>query len=153
MYALAIKVIKNQDLIKRITQEVSFTEHFNSHLIEVLIGDLIFGQKLFQKYRRIKEVGFVMERTKQIFELYKSSKNIYFLLFIYCCILSVGDDFKKPNDDKPLVRYFRVNLLKTSVDDLIVKFEESGSLRLKKYSKNKISFKEYVLFIYLFLLL
>lgn len=46
-------------------------------MIEILLGDLLFGQKRFKEYRKILEIEFVLENEKKIFELYNSRKSCY----------------------------------------------------------------------------
>lgn len=72
MYALAIKVIKNEVLIKKIVAQFALPEKVNMQLVEVLIADLVFGQKLFQKYRRTGEVLFVIENQQKILDFFKT---------------------------------------------------------------------------------
>ena len=67
-------MIQNQDIIKKIVEEIPPPEPMNHFLVEVLIGDLLFGSKLYLRYRRTGEVLFVMEHTKKIDECYRKRK-------------------------------------------------------------------------------
>lgn len=72
IYALAVKVLKNRDIIEQIkTKLPDFdTNTLNSYLIEILIAELLFGEKSFLKYRRKDEVQYVIENQQKITDHY-----------------------------------------------------------------------------------
>lgn len=72
IYALVVKVLKNHDIIEQIQQKLpDFDANtFNSYLIEILIAELLFGEKSFLKYRKKDEVKYVIENREKISDHY-----------------------------------------------------------------------------------
>lgn len=72
-------MIKNQEIIKQIVEEFPFPvdSGFDPLFIEILIADMIFGQKFFVKYRATKESTFVLEREVKMKDFYNKSKLLF----------------------------------------------------------------------------
>ncbi|KAI2810233.1 putative 28S rRNA (cytosine-C(5))-methyltransferase [Blomia tropicalis] len=124
VYALAIKVIKNQVIIKKIIDEIKPPKELDTLMIEILLGDLLFGQKRFKEYRKILEIEFVLENEKKIFELYNSREQ-------------VSDE-----NIRQEVRYLRVNLIKMNIPDFLDKMLQHD-FALQLYSKESTSFEDF----------
>lgn len=73
IYALAVKVLKNIDIIEQIKNELPDYDqnHFNSYIIEILIGELLFGEKDCLKYRKKNEVKYVSDNKQLIMDIYQ----------------------------------------------------------------------------------
>ncbi|KAH9515980.1 putative 28S rRNA (cytosine-C(5))-methyltransferase [Dermatophagoides farinae] len=133
IYALAVKVLKNRDIIEQIkTKLPDFdTNTLNSYLIEILIAELLFGEKSFLKYRRKDEVQYVIENQQKITDHYANVKN------------SAKDNVSIDRKN-PWIRYIRINYLKNSKSELMEKLKKLGFIH-KAYNNNgeKISFDQF----------
>lgn len=78
---MAIKVIQNQKVIRQIKDDLfgvgPKTEKSNHYLIQVLISDLLYGQKLFSKYRKINEVKLVLDEEENIKKKFEEGSIFY----------------------------------------------------------------------------
>lgn len=130
VYALAINVIKNQQVIKQIAAKFPQPEgaEFDELFIEVLITDMIIGKKRFVNYRPSPETKFVLEHEEEIRDFYDQIKD---------------ESSSKTSIVELPVRYIRVNLLKTNKAALIKKLEGENFTQ-KRYNKAKTSFEEFM---------
>ena len=148
---MAIKVIKNQKVIKQIVEEFPQPEgsKFDQLFFEVLIADMVFGQKHFVKYRATNESTFLLEHETKINTFYKKSKlfvdYLYLLHLRAIFSLHIVKDSKESKSDivELSVRYIRVNQIKTSRKDLIVKLKEHEYCQ-KEYVAKKTSFEQFM---------
>ena len=81
IYALAVKVLKNHNIIEQIQSKLPDfdSNEMNSYLIEILIAELLFGEKSFLKYRRKDEVKYVIENRQKIIDQY--AKGLFVCFF------------------------------------------------------------------------
>src|SRR5690625_50333 len=78
LYALAMKVLKNQETIKGIRAKLpppNETAQLNPYLIEILIAEQVVGEHSLDKYRPKREVKYVLENQKKICKLYDKCKG------------------------------------------------------------------------------
>ncbi|KAH9417316.1 putative 28S rRNA (cytosine-C(5))-methyltransferase [Dermatophagoides pteronyssinus] len=127
IYALAVKVLKNHNIIEQIQSKLpDFDSNvMNSFLIEILIAELLFGEKSFLKYRRKDEVKYVIENRQKIIEQYAKVKNI-----------------ENETSNDPWIRYIRINYLKNSKTELMKKLEQL-EFKQRLYSKHDIQFDQF----------
>lgn len=79
IYALVVKVLKNQKTINKILDilpKFDKDDYLNCTMIKILVAELIFGEKSFLKYRLKNEVKFVSDNRKLILNHYNSGKII-----------------------------------------------------------------------------
>ncbi|RWS03324.1 williams-beuren syndrome critical region-like protein [Dinothrombium tinctorium] len=115
IYVLIDKVVKNVAVIKKVIEHTQLKQEINDCndlLLEVLVAELLFGQK-FEALKSInsdiiKQILEHESKIKQNYERIKKTKA------------------KSSKKDATVVKYVRVNLLKTTMDRVVKLLTESG---------------------------
>ena len=148
---MAIKVLQNQDVIIEVAKMFLSKDDadLNLNLVYVLIADLLFGQKLYLKYRVINEIRFVMQHQNKIIAAYTKCKiDLFFAWFKIFChtnffyLKTVKKNVlssDKQNSESVMVRYVRINMLKTCMKDVVDKLLQA-QFSLITYEKESTSF-------------
>ncbi|KAF7489679.1 putative 28S rRNA (cytosine-C(5))-methyltransferase [Sarcoptes scabiei] len=123
IYALVVKVLKNQKTINKILDilpKFDKDDYLNCTMIKILVAELIFGEKSFLKYRLKNEVKFVSDNLCK-----NNRKGI-------------------EEENKNLIRYVRINRLKIDLKELLNKLDEL-QFKMKIYDKSEIDFEQFKL--------
>src|SRR6218665_972890 len=125
IYRLAIKVLQNQTLIRKICAQFDLGT-LNKHLTEILLCDFLLGKPMFLNFRKVPEIDFVCKNQEDIQKHYREFK----------------DKFSKTYASQP-VRYFRINQIISSIDQVLKSLKDEVQMTQKTFDKKKTSFEEF----------
>lgn len=128
IYALVMNTLKKIKLIKKLIHETKLSKKIpvsNPFLLEILVGDLLFGRGL-KTVEQNSVAASILVHKDSIIKQQNLLKN------------SFDVDISEAS-----VKYLRVNTLKSSMEHVISQLEGVGLSQLG-YSKEKIKFKKFI---------
>lgn len=132
IYALAMNTLKNMMQIKQIIETMKLQSRFktiDSFMLEILVGDLLFGKGLKTVEQNDVAAGILALKENILKHQAKS-----------------GNDARlknKSDEQASDPKYLRVNHLKSTLDHVLVQLKNLGLKKLE-YSKDKIKFKKFI---------
>lgn len=129
VYALVMNTIKNIKIIKKIIHETKLCKKVpvnDIFLLEILVGDLLFGKGLKSVEQNSQAAAVILQKEAILKQQNLLKKN-----------------YTDANGAGSIVKYIRVNNLKSNIDHIISQLKAAGLNQLE-YSKEKIKFKKFI---------
>ncbi|CAG2162857.1 unnamed protein product [Oppiella nova] len=128
IYALIMKTIQNLKIIKQMVNSIDTDSSGNcdEFLTQILIADLMFGKRL-EGIRNVPQVAHIVSFENKFKQILKNN---------------TGKGGSAGSDDRVIVRYIRVNLIKTTLKKVMRKLVKRDFKQIE-YNKSDITFEQF----------